>query len=107
MVNMADKVGEMFPDLLLSVYVVPTLGLHTTLASAYSRTTTTPHRLSFDYTPSKPQIDFCLLGALALIYIVRKVVVKSKPKWSISKKHLSKLGQRTSKKELKSNLRWP
>jgi hypothetical protein len=74
---MAGKVGESFPDLLLSAYIVPTLELHTTLASAFSRTTSTQTTVTFDYRPSQSSIDFCILQALALIYIVRSVVVKT------------------------------
>jgi len=76
-VNMAAKVGNTFPDLLLSAYIVPTLELHTTLASAFSRTASTQNGIMFDYRPSQSSIDFCILQALALIYIVRKVVVKT------------------------------
>jgi len=76
-VTMAGKVGESFPDLLLSAYIVPTLELHTTLASAFSRTTSTQTTVTFDYRPSQSSIDFCILQALALIYIVRSVVVKT------------------------------
>ena len=75
--SMADKVGELFPNLLLSAYIVPTLELHATLASAFSRATSTPNRLTFDYKPSPSSIDFCIIQALALIYIVRKVVVRT------------------------------
>ena len=74
--SMAAKAGESFPDLLLSAYIVPTRELHTTLASAYSRVTTSPNRLAFDYRASKQQIDFCILQALALIYMVRKVAMR-------------------------------
>jgi hypothetical protein len=75
--SMAAKVGELFPDLLLTAYVVPTLELHTTLASAFSRATSTPDKVTFDYKPSPSSIDFCIIQALALIYIVRKVVIRT------------------------------
>jgi hypothetical protein len=55
----------------------PTLELHTTLASAFSRATSAPDKVTFDYKPSPSSIDFCIIQALALIYIVRKVVIRT------------------------------
>lgn len=53
----------LFPQLLLSAYIVPTLFLHTTMASAWSRVTSDAGKHTFSYTPNPQQIDSCIFHA--------------------------------------------
>jgi hypothetical protein len=74
--SMADKVGNPFPDLLLMAYVQPTLELHTTFDSAFSRTKSTQGGLTFSFVPSPDEIDSCILHGLVLIHLVWTVLIE-------------------------------
>jgi hypothetical protein len=70
--TMAERLGPPFPQLLLSAYIVPTLLLHTTMASTWSRVTSDAGRHTFSYTPNPQQIDSCIFYSLSLIAIVHR-----------------------------------
>ena len=70
--TMAERLGPPFPQLLLSAYIVPTLLLHTTMASAWSRVTSDAGKHTFSYTPNPQQIDSCIFYSLSLIAIVHR-----------------------------------
>jgi hypothetical protein len=68
--TMAKAVGEGFPQLMLLAYTLPTLQLHTTLASAWSRMTPKDDGYIFSYDIRPELVDASIFHALGLIVMV-------------------------------------